>query len=170
MNNIVLNQSDCYKSCNNVSCDAATTEYGDGITEFVDCDFDGTINLKSLKEDSEKISMTLEINISEVSLSTAEIAMEFTIVSPTGSEFEGNFYMLYEIGLNSPHGTFSYKLSMPSYEVSKLRYDFEHNCMFTEDEKVGPQQCNEEVSFKKLPYLNLPTWHKGQITVEFKLK
>ena len=55
MNNIILNQSDCYKSCNNVSCDAATTEYGDGITEFVDCEFDGTIYIKTLNEGSEKI-------------------------------------------------------------------------------------------------------------------
>ena len=171
MNHIILNQSGCYKECNNINCDA-TTEY----SIFGYCDFEGTIYLKTLKEEAHKISITLEIDISEVDFSlyvmnkAVRKTMEFTIVSATGKQFEGNFSMAFEHKMNFPfiERKFSYKLSMP-YEITKLNYNLEHECMFTKVEQIGPQQCNEEVSFENIPVLgdNLK-WHKGQISVEFK--
>ena len=44
--------------------------------------------------------------------------------------------------------------------------------MFTESERVGPQQCNEGVSFNfenMNSIANELKWHKGQISMEFKL-
>ena len=172
MNNIILNQSGCYKECNNINCDA-TTEY----SIFGYCDFEGTIYLKTLKEEADKISITLEIDISEVDFSmyvinkTVRKTMEFTIVSAAGTQFEGKFSMAFEHRMNFPFidRKFSYKLSMP-YEISKLIYDLEHECMFTKAELVGPLQCNQEVCFENVMVgAKDLKWHKGHISVEFKL-
>ena len=168
MNNIFLNQSGCYRECNNITCDA-TTEY----SIFGYCDFEGTIYLKALKEEPDKIAMTLEIDISQVDLSTGKKTMEFTVVSAAGSEFEGKFSIAFEYKMKFPFvdGKFSYQLSMPSYEISKMNYDLEHESIFTNAEQIGPQQCNQEVSFKDmLICAEHLKWHKGTISVEFKLK
>ena len=56
------------------------------------------------------------------------------------------------------------------YEITKIKYNFEHECMFTQVEKVGLQQCNEEICFENMNGLAKDLkWHKGQISIEFNL-
>ena len=174
-NKVILKQSNCYKNCNDVNCDATTPNSIFGL-----CDFNGTINLISLKEESGKIVMILEIDISNVDFSlyvinkTIEKSMEFTVISNNGSKYEGSFTIAFLHQMNFPFidGKFSYQLTMPSYEILKLNYNIEHECMFSEVKKVGPQQCNQEVNFKFEKMNSIAKelkWHKGYISVEFKL-
>ena len=60
-NKIILNQSDCYKECNDVNCDAENPH-----SIFGSCDYDGTIKLKDLKAESDRVLVKLEIDISHV--------------------------------------------------------------------------------------------------------
>ena len=170
---IILKESNCYRKCNDVNCDAVTPD-----SIFGDCDFNGTINLKSLKEEQDKISMILEIDISEVNFSlfvmnkTIKKTMEFTVISNNGSKYEGSFSIAFRHEMNFPfiNGKFSYRLYMP-YEIFKLNYNMEHECMYTQIEKVGSQQCNEEICFENLyGFAKELKWHKGQISIEFKPK
>ena len=171
-NKVILKQSNCYKNCNDVNCDATTPNSIFGL-----CDFNGTINLISLKEESGKIAIILEIDISNVDFSlyvinkTIEKSMEFTVISNNGSKYEGSFTIAFLHQMNFPFidGKFSYKLSMP-YEITKIKYNFEHECMFTQVEKVGLQQCNEEICFENMNGRAKDLkWHKGQISIEFNL-
>ena len=170
-NKVSLKQSNCYRNCNDVNCDAITPD-----SIFGDCDFNGTINLISLKQDSDKkISMILEIDISKVDFTlyvinkTIKKTMEFTVITNNGYKFDGSFSIAFQHLMNFPiiDGKFSYKLYMP-YEITKIIYNLEHECMFTQVEKVGLQQCNEEICFENMNGRAKDLkWHKGQISIEF---
>ena len=169
---IILNHSDCNKKCHNVNYSQRLNMELSPYFIFGNCGFEGTIYLKTLKEKSDKIIMTLEIDISEVDFSvrvinkTVKKTMEFIIESSTGSKFEGNFSIAFEYDKIFPivEGKISYKLSMP-YEISRLYYEIENECIITNVELVGSQQCNKEVSFDNVNAEDVK-WHRCQILVE----
>ena len=170
-NKIILNQSHCFKKCNDVNCDAENPH-----SIFGSCDYDGTIKLKDLNEKSDKVLAILEIEISHVDFSlyvinqTIKKTMEFTVISKTGVKYEGSFSMAFQHRMSFPfiEGKFWYKLSMPSFDILKLDYKMEHECMFTKVQYIGKEQCAKEVYFENL-HSSLAKhlkWHKGQIVVE----
>ena len=173
---IILNHADCNKKCHNVNYSQRHNMELSPYSIFGNCDFEGTIYLKTLIEKSDNITVTLEIDISEVDFSldvknkTVKKTMEFTIESASGYKFEGNFSMAFEYQMVLPfvEGKFSYKLSMPFHEISKLNYNIETECMFANVNRVGPQQCNKGVYFENMNAADLKS-HRGQISVEFKL-
>ena len=99
-----------------------------------ECSFEGTIKLKSLKEEPEKVTMELEIDIPDISILKNvdteyddEIKLPFTVISPTyHAEYKGNFRVKFQQWIHFYMATdtiYGHKLSITSGEVIDTSYN-----------------------------------------------